>query len=152
MGTVLKPPTKLTPLAEVAILAGRVPTDHEWNTWVIEGGAMYMTRELRVEVPDHFTTDFASIPWIFRWWQTGFTGPQRTAAYFHDYMYSGTNQYTRKLADDTFRDVMQLIGRGPRRFLQRWLMWAALRSPFGAIAYRSGQKKYREDPFNRIFR
>lgn len=149
MGITLKPPTSLTPLSALAILDGRTPSKHEWKTWVIEGGATYQTSELHLYVPDGFMTDFASIPWIFRWWQTGFEGPQRVAAYFHDFMYSGTSEYSRKLSDQVFRDVMKLIGRGPRRFVQRWLMWAALRVG-GWAAYRSGQKNYRQDPLHRV--
>lgn len=151
MGSVLSPPKSLTPLAELAILDGRVPSDHEWRTWVVEGTAKFNDGFVNVTVPSGFMTDFASIPWIFRWWQTGSTGPQRVGAYFHDFMYSGTGRYSRREADKAFRDVMAMVGRGPRRWAQRWLMWAALRIG-GWSAYRSGQKKYVANPSWRLLR
>lgn len=126
-----------------------MPTKSEYKTWVLEGEAIYDNGKRVVVVPDGFMTDFASIPWAFRWWQTGSVGPQRIGSYFHDYMYSGTDEYSRRESDLAFRKVMELVGSGPRRFAQRWMMWAALRVG-GILAYRSGQKKFKEDPNYRI--
>lgn len=145
MGKLLKSPSILLPLAELALNNGRVPSKNEWKTWVLEREAIWEDGEgNRIVVPVGFMTDFASIPRAFRWWQTGSVGPQRVAAYFHDWLYSSQNEFNRKTADREFRKVMQFAGgKGVRKFVRRWLMWAALRVG-GWMAWRSNQKKFRE--------
>lgn len=149
MNAKLLPPHHLTPLAECAILAGRVPTKQEYKTWVTEGVSVYSSDTISVEVPDGFMTDFASIPFMFRWWQTGSLGPQRIGSYFHDFMYSGTNKFSRKEADLAFRKIMQMVGRGPRRWAQRWIMWSMVRL-WGWAPYWIGQRRFKKNPNYRI--
>jgi len=135
----------LTPMSAIATLAGRKPLKSEWKTWVLEEPAVWETDAGKfIVVPIGFMTDFASIPFFFRWWQTGSVGPQRTAAYFHDFLYSSQDQISRKEADGIFRDVMKEISTDSlRNKIRRNLMYSALRAG-GWMAWRTNQKKYRE--------
>lgn len=143
MGQYLKAPSLLLPLAELALNIGRTPTPKEWKTWVLEREAIWDDGDgIRVVVPVGFMTDFASIPRAFRWWQTGSVGPQRVAAYFHDWLYSSQNILDRRQSDDTFRKVMQMAG-GKGFFFRRWIMWGALRMG-GWLAWRSNQAKLKD--------
>lgn len=147
MGYLVTVPTSLTPMAELKLLDGVAPQalrGSDWKTWVLETKAIWQDDWQVVTVPEGFMTDFASIPWMFRWWQTGGTGPQRIAAYFHDYLYSSQNVIDRRESDSIFRQVMDdADGDGFRKAFRRWAMWAALRVG-GWPAWRSGQKKYRK--------
>lgn len=147
MGYVVTIPSSLTPMAELKLLNGEAPTalrSHDWKTWVLEDEAVWQDSTHKVVVPAGFMTDFASIPWLFRWWQTGGTGPQRIAAYFHDYLYSSQDEINRKQSDWIFREVMEDVGRKTRRAaFRRNAMYLALRIG-GWFAWRSGQKKFRD--------
>jgi hypothetical protein len=142
MGRLLQVPKGLTPLAELALLEGRKPTGHEWKTWVLNTHAVWRENNGEtIRVPDGFMTDFASIPFLFRWWQTGSVGPQRVAAYFHDWLYSSqTGRFSRKDSDRIFREVMKAAGGSGSK---RYAMWAALRVG-GFMAWRSNQRKYKK--------
>lgn len=147
MGYVVKFPSSLTPMAELKLLNGVAPSalrSSDWKTWVLEEAAVWQDEHEVVRVPEGFMTDFASIPWVFRWWQTGGTGPQRVAAYFHDYLYSSQSAIGRKESDRIFRQVMEDIsGSGFRPWFRRWSMWLALRVG-GWAAWRSNQKRLHE--------
>ncbi len=148
MGIILELPKSLIPLAELALLEGRKPTKSEYKTWVLESEAVWIEpKGFAVRVPPGFMTDFASIPWIFRWWQTGSVGSQRVAAYFHDWLYSSQTSFTRKHSDVVFREVMKDAGANKFR---RWAMYLALRAG-GGLAWRSNQKNLKEQgPYWRI--
>ena len=148
-------PVRLSPLAELKIAAGEdstTLTTSEWETWVLESPAkgIFLWQETyhHIEVPEGFMTDFASIPFFARWWQRGGVGSQRIAAYFHDYMYSGTDQFSRRQADAAFYQVMKAID-GSKGWFKRGAMWAALRVG-GFLPYRSGQTKYDKNPSHRL--
>ena len=136
----------LIPIGDVKVAMGESPTWPDYKTWILTGPAVWYDKDLGfVTVPEGFMTDFASIPFIFRWWQTGGTGPQRIASYFHDYMYS-EQVGSKKDADRIFREVMQAArpaGRNVRAFLRRNIMWAALRIG-GIFAWRSNGKNLAE--------
>ena len=145
MGNLLKAPMTLTPMSAIMLMAGQQPTGGDWKTWVLEDEAIWETDEgWVVTVPVNFMTDFASIPFLFRWWQTGSVGPQRTAAYFHDYLYSSQTDAGRRESDRVFRDVMEFVAVDNwRNKFRRNAMYYALRVG-GWAAWRSNQKKYRE--------
>lgn len=150
----LTTPVRLSPLAELKIAAGEDSTrltDAEWETWVLESaatGILYWNgTAFYIEVPEGFLTDFASIPFFARWWQRGGVGSQRIAAYFHDYMYAGTDRFSRRQADAAFYQVMKAVD-GDKGWFKRGAMWLALRVG-GFLPYRSGQNKYNENPRHR---
>lgn len=139
-GKIIALAPSLVPLGDMKISLGEQPTMSEYKSWYLTGEAVWYDKELGViRVPKGFITDFASIPAAFRWWQTGGVGPQRIAAYFHDYMYS-EQLYSRKHADRVFRSVMEAtkpVGgklRNLRSWARRWIMWGALRG-FGVLAW-----------------
>lgn len=128
---------------------GEEPTMSDYKTWILTGPAQWYDKDLGyITVPEGFMTDFASIPAVFRWWQTGGVGPQRIASYFHDYMYAEQVE-SRKAADRVFREVMEAtkpIGgkmRDFRSWFRRWAMYLALRIG-GWAAWRSNGKNFRE--------
>lgn len=144
MARLIKVPTSLIPLAELAIWEGRTPTDHEYKTWVLESEAIFSHDGHAIVVPKGFMTDFASIPFFVRWWQTGGVGPQRIAAYFHDYLYAEQTSFTRRHSDRIFRLVMKVAADDSvRNKFRRWAMYLALRVG-GWPAWRSNQKKLAE--------
>lgn len=150
----LMTPTRLAPLAELKMAAGVESADistTEWETWVLESPAtgvfVWGKDTFYISVPEGFMTDFASIPFFARWWQRGGVGSQRVAAYFHDFMYSGTNRFSRREADAAFYQVMKSID-GGKGWFKRGAMWAALRVG-GFWAYRSGQQAYLKDRSHR---
>lgn len=147
MGYLLSVPSSLVPLAELRLLKGVHGSDlgsSDWKTWVLESKAVWQGEEEVVTVPSGFMTDFASIPWLFRWWQTGGVGPQRIAAYFHDYLYSSQDSVSRRKSDQIFRQVMADVDNDTwRAAFRRNAMYYALRVG-GWLAWRSGQKKFRE--------
>jgi hypothetical protein len=147
-------PVRLSPLAELKIAAGEDSTNltsAEWETWVLESPAKgvftWDGTDFHVEVPEGFLTDFASIPFFARWWQRGGVGSQRIAAYFHDYMYAGTNSFSRRQADAAFYQVMKSVD-GRKGWFKRGAMWAALRMG-GFLPYRAGQTHYNKNPLHR---
>lgn len=151
----LNTPVRLSPLAELKIANGENSTDFtdaDWETWVLESSATgvfnWNLNSYYVHVPEGFMTDFASIPFFARWWQRGSVGSQRVAAYFHDYMYSGTSRFTRRQADLAFYEVMAAIDGRKGRF-KRLVMWLALRLG-GWLAYRSSQRAFKRDSNHRL--
>ena len=81
-----------------------------------------------IEVPAGFRTDLASIPRLVRSFIPQ-NGRHRRAAVVHDYLYRYAGRqdhhWTRKQADDVFREAMEVDGvPGYRRFL----MYSAVRS------------------------
>ena len=156
MGYLIALPKSLSPVAELKLLNGDDPTllkSSDWKTWVLESEAVWVDESFKVVVPTGFMTDFASIPSVFRGWQTGSVGPHRIAAYFHDYLYSSTDQCTRKEADLLFKQIMDCIDNNSwRAKFRRNAMWLALRLG-GYFAWRSGQKSFRDlGPHWRILR
>ena len=99
------------------------------KTWTIQKKFSYYVGELDrgevVDVPVGFETDFASVPAIFRplvpkWGKYG------KAAIVHDYCYwvqsfSWDQNFTRKRADQIFREAMTVLGVASwRKFLMFW--------------------------------
>jgi len=148
MGYLVTLPKSLAPIAELRLLNGDDPEALEtsdWKTWVLGSAAVWQGEAFKIIVPTGFMTDFASIPFIFRSWQTGSVGPQRIAAYFHDYLYSSTDKYSRREADKIFKQVMNYVDDNTwRAKFRRNAMWLALRVG-GWLAYRSGQEKYHQN-------
>jgi len=148
-------PHSFIPLAELAILKGRSPNKKEWKTWVLEtsAGFKYINEpeHLYVIVEDHFMTDFASIPWFLRWWKDGNMGPQRIAGYFHDWLYSSQDQYSRKESDRIFRLVMKGLSKSKIAFFVRWFMWTGLRM-FGWLAWKKNRRMYENNVHWRILK
>ena len=148
-------PHNFVPLAELAILNGRTPSKKEWKTWVLKNPAMFKYASsdelICIITIENFMTDFASIPWIMRWWRDGSIGPQRVAGYFHDWLYSSQSIYSRKESDRIFRMVIQGLDSSRRSFFTRWAMWSGLRL-FGWFAWNRDQKEYLKNPMWRILR
>lgn len=98
--------------------------------------------ELYVDIPEGFETDFASIPSIFQWIFPPHDPRWAKAAIVHDYLYfpegfyfdhgNKFNKYTRKFADDVFREAMEVLGSPP--FI-RWAFYYAVR--IGGAWYKS---------------
>lgn len=75
-----------------------------------------------VIVPEHFFTDFASIPRIGRIFISGH-GRDRWAATVHDYLYS--QGLERKLADKVFLEAMEVM---KVSLIKRRIMYRAVRT------------------------
>jgi hypothetical protein len=149
-GHLVKLAPSLVPIGDVQAAMGNRPTWHEYKTWILTGPAVWYDKDLGyITVPKGFMTDFASIPWVFRWWQTGSVGPQRIASYFHDYMYA-EQVVSRKESDRVFREVMKATRpRGGRirdasSWMKRNIMWGALRV-VGCFAWRSNGRNLAEE-------
>ncbi len=72
-----------------------------------------------VIVAPGFRTDFASVPFGFRW-LVPVVGRHGKAAVLHDWLYS-SKIMSRKAADDMFLEAMAVLGVRPwRRFLAYW--------------------------------
>lgn len=84
-----------------------------------------------------FLTDFASVPFGFRW-LVPIVGRHGKAAVLHDWLYD-THVVSRRQADDIFYEAMGVLGVRPWR---RFLAWAAVRL-FGAPAWRHGGRHRR---------
>jgi hypothetical protein len=85
-------------------------------------------------VPRGYTTDGASIPWIFRMVIGEPFHPRfQAAALLHDYLYTYTYG-TRTDADRMLYDFLRVSGEV--RQAKRWLMWKGVRSPWGALSWR----------------
>jgi hypothetical protein len=151
----VRAPVQLSSIAELKIASGEdyvSLSGGDWKTWVLEAPALGLFVRKHTShylcVPEGFMTDFASIPFFARWWQRGDVGSQRVAAYFHDYMYSGTDKFTRREADAAFYQAMRHLD-GDAGSFKRVVMWLALR--FGGFwAYRSGQKAYKNNCRHRM--
>ena len=89
-------------------------------------------KQLIVDIPQDFETDFASIPFLF-WWFFPPIGKWKRCAVVHDYLYK-TRIYDRWLADRVFLYDAKY---SPIRMR---LMWFALRL-FGWLFFTSGNKK-----------
>jgi hypothetical protein len=94
--------------------------------WTVLAPLEYAGQEDRYTVPVGQTTDFASVPRIFAWFVPSY-GRYTKAAILHDYLW-------RELAVDgkiEWIDADGLLRRAMRElgvpFLQRWVMWAAVR-------------------------
>jgi hypothetical protein len=76
-------------------------------------------------VPAGFETDLASVPRQFVWLIPRY-GRYTKAAILHDYLWRNRDQLglTRRDADGIFRRAMRELA---VPFLQRWMMWAAVR-------------------------
>jgi len=79
--------------------------------------------EETINVPSGFMTDFASVPRIFwsilpPYWTYG------KAAVIHDYLYiTQGHGYTRKRADQLFREGMEVLGvKAWKRFVMYWFV------------------------------
>lgn len=79
----------------------------------------------RIEVPEGFKTDFASVPRAF-WWLFPPDGRYTNAAIIHDYLYytKGFGRYSRKQADLIFLEAMKVLG---VPYLQRKTIYRAVR-------------------------
>ena len=96
------------------------------KTWAIYKEFSYHVGELDsggdvIVVPVGFETDFASVPWGFRFLIPRW-GKYGKAAVIHDYLYStqeyGDKKHRRRRADEIFREAMEVLDvAGWRRFL-----------------------------------
>lgn len=91
-------------------------------------------RHVAVAVPQGYVTDFASIPGWIQWLIAPF-GKHSEAAVVHDWLYTlGTkgDRKSRKLADETFRRALALVGvKLFRRNLMYWAVRLGGASGFG---------------------
>lgn len=88
-----------------------------------------------ITVPAGFVTDFTSMPWGL-WNLEPPLGRAGKAAVLHDYAYATAGlhgRYTRKQADDIFREALAVLGVSA---VKRNLMWAAVRA-FGQAGWSS---------------
>lgn len=78
-----------------------------------------------IEVPEAFITDFASIPWGFRWILPP-NGPWLKAAVIHDFMYENAPHFgwRRAYCDMVFLEGMRTLG---VRKVTRLVMYSAVR-------------------------
>lgn len=88
----------------------------------------YDNGSVTVTVPKGYTTDFASIPDLFKWYVNNDDWRIVRPACCHDYMYE-THQVvggfiSRKQADDLFYEMLRVEGMG---WLKARLMWAGVR-------------------------
>ena len=84
-------------------------------------------------VPEGFVTDFASVPRLF-WSIFPPLGPWALAAILHDWLYQTCGEfgkYTRKQADEIFREAMEEIAKhredGEPKAWKRALLYRAVR-------------------------
>jgi hypothetical protein len=94
--------------------------------WQILAPLQYQGQEDSYTVPVGQTTDFASVPRIFAWFIPPY-GRYTKAAILHDYLWrvlavEGRMEWID--ADGLLRRAMRELG---VPFLQRWIMWAAVR-------------------------
>lgn len=99
--------------------------------WRLIKDLLYKGQWVDVRVPEGFVTDFASVPRAF-WRILPPTGQYGKAAVVHDYLYRTPGPWTRKQADDTFKEAMERLGVS---WLTRHTMWMAVRT-FGGPAYK----------------
>jgi hypothetical protein len=94
--------------------------------WELVARLDYEGQQERYAVPVGQTTDFASVPRIFAWFIPPY-GRYTKAAILHDYLWrvlavEGKMEWID--ADGLLRRAMRELG---VPFLQRWIMWAAVR-------------------------
>ena len=82
----------------------------EPSRWRLDMPLVYRSynQGLRVTVPAGFSTDFASVPWLFRRILPR-SGEYNAAAIVHDYLYS-CRSVPRKAADQIFLEAMHDVG------------------------------------------
>lgn len=85
-------------------------------------------------VPAGTITDLASVP-RFLWPIIGPSGRHAGAAIIHDHLYrtQGDGRYSRRESDRIFREAMAVSGTPA---LRKWVMWLAVRSPGGWLAWK----------------
>jgi hypothetical protein len=90
---------------------------------LLKGLTVHMSEAVAITVPKGFTTDFSSIPWIFRfivrWSKVDIAGV------VHDWLYY-TGEKGQAEADRIWR-VIALAGKHRANGLQAWLCWIGLR-------------------------
>ena len=77
----------------------------------------------RIEVPEGFHTDFASVPRCF-WPIFPPIGQHGKAAVVHDYLYRSKSGFSRVVGDAIFLDAMTVLG---VTWWRRWAMYLAVR-------------------------
>jgi hypothetical protein len=80
-------------------------------------------KDQRIEIPEGFVTDFASIP-RFLWFMVPPFGRHAPAAVIHDFLYASGQSGARKYADFLFREAMKELG---VPLLRRSMMYMAVR-------------------------
>jgi hypothetical protein len=95
------------------------------NRWRLERDLLYHGRSDTFRVPAGFTTDFASVPRPL-WWLVPRYGRFTRSTVLHDHLWglADAGRISRCDADGIFRRSMNELG---VPFLQRWIMWAAVR-------------------------
>ena len=96
------------------------------HTWILRAPLEYKGHRDCFTVPQDYVTDFASVPKLFRWLVPKY-GRYNKATALHDWFCSSEvseGRITRRDADGIFRRTMRELRVG---FLQRWIMWAAVR-------------------------
>lgn len=96
------------------------------GTWELRETVRYVGRDETWELEEGMKSDLASVPAALRWLMNTY-GRYTRAALLHDKLWSehrAGRLASRRDADGLFRRVMREDG---VPFLQRWLMWAAVR-------------------------
>jgi len=70
-----------------------------------------------IRVPSGFITDFASVPWIFRWFFPVMGTLSDKPAVLHDWLYV-TESFDRKTCDELFYKALK------ERGVSRWKAWS----------------------------
>jgi hypothetical protein len=89
-----------------------------------------------ITIPAGFMYDGASVPRYVPFAYAIFGGRSEEAACAHDYLYSSESPCTRKQADDTYLELMEVTGAKP--FL-RLPMWAGVRC-FGWLHFKGTKR------------
>lgn len=106
------------------------------ENWILTAPLVYQTTGGDTwEVPEHFVTDYASIPRLL-WTLVGDPDSCGPAAVLHDYLYR-TGIVSRAEADRLFYEALGDLG---MRASKRYVMWLALRAA-GWTAYRPSVQK-----------
>ena len=125
------------------------------KNWILRGGFYYVYRNIKegrdykIEVPLKFMTDYASIPWLF-WWFDRPWGNHGMAAVIHDWLYweqkiPGWNNFERKHADEIFLKCM--LESNVNKCRARIMYWAVKYCGKGAW---NGNRKKKEQKWNRV--
>lgn len=123
------------------------PARKDEKDYVLLGALIYQDGELGgdgaiVRVPLGFVTDLASVPRLL-WAVIAPFGLHASAAVLHDWLYrsdGARRRFSRRQADRMFREAMVVSGTPKFR---AWLMWLAVRSPFGFLAYHRSSRRVR---------
>ncbi|MDQ4148457.1 MAG: DUF1353 domain-containing protein [Actinomycetota bacterium] len=94
-----------------------------------------------IEVPQGFITDFASVPRPL-WWLYAPWGRHGHAAVLHDWGYYEQDRQRREY-DRIFLEAMVVLGVGR---VKRRLMWLAVRSPGGWLAWQANARRNKRSP------